>query len=45
MRCCSIRSVSGHRQWADAYLLRLARKHGLQHANNDIPVGIIGIGA
>jgi predicted nucleic acid-binding protein len=24
--------VSGHRQWTDAYLLRLARKHGLQLA-------------
>jgi hypothetical protein len=28
----SLRSVSGHRQWTDAYLLRLARKHGLQLA-------------
>ena len=25
----SLRSVSGHRQWTDAYLLRLASKHGL----------------
>ena len=24
----SLRSVTGHRQWTDAYLLRLARKHG-----------------
>jgi toxin-antitoxin system PIN domain toxin len=28
----SLRSVTGHRQWTDAYLLRLARKHGLQLA-------------
>jgi len=26
----SLRSMSGHRQWTDAYLLRLARKNGLQ---------------
>jgi toxin-antitoxin system PIN domain toxin len=31
----SLRSVSGHRQWTDAYLLRLARKHGLQLATLD----------
>ena len=28
----SLRSLSGHRQWTDAYLLRLARKHGLKLA-------------
>ena len=28
----SLRSVSGHRQWTDAYLLRLARKNGLRFA-------------
>ena len=28
----SLRSISGHRQWTDAYLLRLARKHGLRLA-------------
>jgi uncharacterized protein len=28
----SLRSVSGHRQWTDAYLLRLASKHGLRLA-------------
>ena len=28
----SLRSMSGHRQWTDAYLLRLARKHGLKFA-------------
>jgi predicted nucleic acid-binding protein len=28
----SLRSLSGHRQWTDAYLLRLARKHGLRLA-------------
>ena len=25
----SLRSMQGHRQWTDAYLLHLARKHGL----------------
>jgi toxin-antitoxin system PIN domain toxin len=29
----SLRSLSGHRQWTDAYLLRLARKHGLRLAS------------
>ena len=24
-----LRSMQGHRQWTDAYLLHLARKHGL----------------
>lgn len=28
----SLRSLSGHRQWTDAYLLRLAQKHGLRFA-------------
>lgn len=28
----SVRSLSGHRQWTDAYLLRLAQKHGLRLA-------------
>jgi uncharacterized protein len=28
----SLRSISGHRQWTDAYLLQLARKHGLRLA-------------
>jgi len=28
----SLRSLSGHRQWTDAYLLRLADKHGLKLA-------------
>ena len=28
----SLRSMSGHRQWTDAYLLRLARKNGIQLA-------------
>jgi hypothetical protein len=28
----SLRSVSGHRQWTDAYLIRLARKNGLRFA-------------
>ena len=28
----SLRSMSGHRQWTDAYLMRLARKHGLRFA-------------
>ena len=28
----SLRSMSGHRQWTDAYLLRVARKHGLRLA-------------
>ncbi len=28
----SLRSMSGHRQWTDAYLLRLAQKHGLRFA-------------
>ena len=28
----SLRSLSGHRQWTDAYLLRLAHKHGLKLA-------------
>lgn len=31
----SLRSLSGHRQWTDAYLLCLARKHGLQLASLD----------
>jgi toxin-antitoxin system PIN domain toxin len=31
----SLRSISGHRQWTDAYLLELARKHGLQLATLD----------
>ena len=29
----SLRSISGHRQWTDAYLLRLARKHGIRLAS------------
>jgi toxin-antitoxin system PIN domain toxin len=29
----SLRSLSGHRQWTDAYLLRLALKHGLRLAS------------
>jgi len=33
MRRVSLRSLSGHRQWTDAYLLRLARKHGLRLAS------------
>ena len=28
----SLRSMSGHRQWTDAYLMRLARKNGLRFA-------------
>ena len=28
----SLHSMSGHRQWTDAYLIRLARKHGLKFA-------------
>lgn len=28
-----LRSMQGHRQWTDAYLLRLARKHGLALAS------------
>jgi uncharacterized protein len=28
-----LRSMSGHRQWTDAYLLRLARRHNLQMAS------------
>jgi predicted nucleic acid-binding protein len=28
----SLRSISGHRQWTDGYLLRLARAHGLRLA-------------
>jgi len=24
----SLKSISGHRQWTDAYLMSLARKHG-----------------
>jgi toxin-antitoxin system PIN domain toxin len=28
----SLRSTSGHRQWTDAYLLRLARKHNVKLA-------------
>lgn len=28
----SLRSLSGHRQWTDAYLLHLARRHGLRLA-------------
>jgi len=28
----SLRSISGHRQWTDAYLLRLARAHGTRLA-------------
>ena len=28
----SLRSMSGHRQWTDAYLLRLARKHNVKLA-------------
>jgi len=31
----SLRSISGHRQWTDAYLLRLARKHGTRLATLD----------
>lgn len=27
-----LRSLSGHRQWTDAYLLHLARRHGLKLA-------------
>jgi len=29
----SLRSMQGHRQWTDAYLLHLARKHGLALAS------------
>ena len=29
----SLRSMSGHRQWTDAYLLRLARRHSLRLAS------------
>ena len=28
-----LRSMSGHRQWTDAYLLRLARRHSLRLAS------------
>ena len=28
-----LRSMQGHRQWTDAYLLHLARRHGLQLAS------------
>lgn len=28
----SLKSLSGHRQWTDAYLMALARKHGLKLA-------------
>jgi hypothetical protein len=28
-----LRSMQGHRQWTDAYLLHLARKHGLSFAS------------
>ena len=28
-----LRSMQGHRQWTDAYLLHLARKHGLMLAS------------
>jgi hypothetical protein len=28
-----LRSMQGHRQWTDAYLLHLARKHGLTLAS------------
>jgi uncharacterized protein len=28
-----LRSMSGHRQWTDAYLLRLARRHNLRFAS------------
>jgi len=28
-----LRSLQGHRQWTDAYLLHLARKHGLKLAS------------
>ena len=28
-----LRSMQGHRQWTDAYLLHIARKHGLQLAS------------
>lgn len=28
-----LRSMQGHRQWTDAYLLHLARKHGLALAS------------
>jgi toxin-antitoxin system PIN domain toxin len=28
----ALRSMSGHRQWTDAYLMRLARKNGLRFA-------------
>jgi len=31
----SLTSLSGHRQWTDAYLLHLARKHGLRLATLD----------
>jgi uncharacterized protein len=31
----SLRSMSGHRQWTDAYLIHLARKHALQFATFD----------
>ena len=27
------RSMQGHRQWTDAYLLHLARQHGLARAS------------
>src|SRR2546427_66274 len=29
----NLRSMQGHRQWTDAYLLHLARKHGLVFAS------------
>ena len=31
----SLRSISGHRQWTDAYLLRLSRKHAIRLATLD----------
>src|SRR4051812_41974393 len=31
----SMRSMTGHRQWTDAYLLRLSRAHGLPLATLD----------
>lgn len=30
-----LRSMSGHRQWTDAYLLRLAHRHSLRLASTD----------
>ncbi len=35
----SLQSMSGHRQWTDAYLMRLARKHGLKFATLERKLG------